>query len=141
MMLRTYIACRVDQDDEQVLQEANKLRDTIRCFATSLSKFAFWDAKSAGTKNCIVVYGNNAELEEGMQIKCDDIDNVVTQWCKDIANCLRDLCEDNPSNLYVVEITEANYDGGLHLTCTSKCKDQPYTLWILPIKKGAGDDS
>jgi len=30
MTLTTYIACHADLNDEQVLQSANKLRDTIR---------------------------------------------------------------------------------------------------------------
>ena len=135
MTLTTYIACHADQNDEQVLQSANKLRDTIRCFATNVSRDAFWDAESAMAQNCIVVYGGYTMLENAMQIKCDDIDEVIAQWCKDIADHLHDLSNDLVEG-FNVEIEDLELFGGLHITCADQDNKEPYELWILPIKKG-----
>lgn len=135
MTLNTIIACHATQDDNAIKKEAGKLRDTIRSFATYVSRDAFWDAESAKAQNCIVVYGGYTVLENAMQIKCDDIDEVIAQWCKDIADHLHDLSNDLVEG-FNVEIEDLELFGGLHITCADQDNKEPYELWILPIKKG-----
>ena len=137
MTLTTSISGHSEQDDNSIMTNARGLLNTIRTFATDLSSIAFWDAVSAKAPNCIVVYGNRVELEEAMVIKCNDIENVVGVWCKDIAEYLRDLSrEDDLCKSLDVEINHVEWRGGLHITCTNEDKEQPFVLWILPIKEG-----
>lgn len=137
MMLRTIIACHSTQDDNAIKKEADKLRDTIRSFATNVCETAFWDAKSARAKKCIVVYGCWFEPEDAMQINCDDIEKVVTVWCNDIARDLYDRSgDDNRAKSYDVEISDLVWAGGMQIACLDDDEKQRYILWILPIRKG-----
>ena len=137
MTLTTTIAYHPSQDNDSIQDEVNKLRDAIRCFATNISDSAFYDAKSAGAENCIVVWANSNNPEMGMQIKCDDIDNIVTQWCKDIADTLKDLSsQDDHGNYYEIKISDVA-EGGPHIACSDDDEYQPFVLWIIPVKGSA----
>ena len=61
----------------------------------------------------------------------------MAQWCKDIAEYLRDLSRDDEQAKGLdVEIKDVEWRGGLRITCTDRDGNQPFVLWILPVKGG-----
>lgn len=134
MNLTTDFSILSTMDDEVKQQQVDAFLDTIRSFA-NLYNCAFWDAKSAPCKKCIVVYGFLGDLMSGACIKADDIEKTVSDWCNDLA----DWCEGQYSNDPVfslrVELSDLDDEGGLHIECFTTDDEKDHELYILPIKR------
>ena len=137
MTLTTEFFIGPDWEDDVKQQAVDDLLDTIRSFAKQKHNCAFWDAKSAENKNCIVVYGFLGDLMNGMCIQSDDIEKTVSAWCNELADWCGGEESNDPCEWLSVELTDLEDAGGLHIECFDRRDERDHELYILPIREEA----